>query len=404
MAFSQTQIRKLAGKLPERFVKTRNQRGLTLSYIEGWHVIDEANRVFGFDGWDRETIWSECVWQDGRQDLRACTYCARVRIRVRAGKTLVSREGSGVGHGTGTTLGEAHESALKEAETDATKRALTTFGNLFGLALYDKDQGGVARTNTAHATQNDGAAPNAGAAPVIWTLFSNTGAPLQKFADPQGYCSAAKEALLNSGGLGDLEAFWKVNQSSIAQLRSVWPALKTRHGVHYADVLERLYRQQVLRWEHEDKTRARHEAGGIDKSVLALPAPKRIRDDRHLKYIASLPCLVCGRTPSQAHHLRFAQSRAMGKKVSDEWVVPLCTIHHRALHDVGSEETWWQEHHIDALVEAERLWRVTHPSVDSVASDPRKITQPPVMPGNDTAELPSASVRLDGSNGGGRDA
>ena len=62
------------------------------------------------------------------------------------------------------------------------------------------------------------------------------------------------------------------------------------------------------------KTRARREAGGIDKSVLALAAPKRIRDDQHLKYIASLPCLVCGRTPIQAHHLRFAQSRAMGKK------------------------------------------------------------------------------------------
>ena len=94
MTFSQTQIRKLAGKLPERFVKTRNQRGVALSYVEGWHVIDEANRVFGFDGWDRETIWSECVWQDGRQDPKACTYGVRVRIRVRAGKTVVAREGS----------------------------------------------------------------------------------------------------------------------------------------------------------------------------------------------------------------------------------------------------------------------------------------------------------------------
>ena len=71
MTFSQTQIRKLAGKLPERFVKTRNQRGVALSYVEGWHVIDEANRVFGFDGWDRETIWSECVWQDGRQEPKS---------------------------------------------------------------------------------------------------------------------------------------------------------------------------------------------------------------------------------------------------------------------------------------------------------------------------------------------
>jgi hypothetical protein len=285
-----------------------------------------------------------------------------------------------VGHGTGSTLGDAHESALKEAETDATKRALTTFGNLFGLALYDKDQLGVARIKTDSATQKSGPLP------VIWTLFSSTGAPFQKFDNPQGYCSAAKEALLNSKGLGDLEDFWKANQSSVAQLRSVWPELKTRHGVHYADVLERLYRSQILHWELEDKTRARHDAGTIDKSGLALPALKRIRDEPHLKFIASLPCLVCGRTPSQAHHLRFAQPRAMGKKVSDEWVVPLCMLHHRALHDVGSEETWWQEHKIDALTEAEKLWRQSHP------------VEAPALPEATAQPEPSASVINGGSS------
>jgi hypothetical protein len=252
-------------------------------------------------------------------------------------------------------LGDAHESALKEAETDATKRALTTFGNLFGLALYDKDRAGVARIKLDNPVQNDGALS------VTWTLFSSAGSPLQKFADPKLYCSAAKDALLKSVGLDDLEAFWKVNQSSVSLLRSVWPALKTRHGAHYADVLERLYRLQVLRWNHEDKSRSGHETGVIDKSGLTIPTPKRIRDEPHLKFIASLPCLICGRTPSQAHHLRFAQPRAMGKKASDEYVVPLCVLHHRALHDVGSEETWWQEHHIDALVEAEKFWRQSHP-------------------------------------------
>ncbi|MGH7015089.1 MAG: Rad52/Rad22 family DNA repair protein [Stellaceae bacterium] len=135
MAFTQTQIRKLAGKLHVRFVKARTERGLTLSYVEGWHVIDEANRVFGFDGWDSETISAECVWQDARISPKACSYAVRVRIEVRAGKTVVAREGTGIGHGTGATLGEAHENALKEAETNATKRALVTFGNLFGLAL-----------------------------------------------------------------------------------------------------------------------------------------------------------------------------------------------------------------------------------------------------------------------------
>ena len=142
MAFAENQLKLLDGKLPEKHVKTRVQRGLTLSYIEGWHAIAEANRIFGFDGWDRETIQADCVWQDGRGAIKLCSYTARVRIRVRAGGTIVQRDGSGVGQGSGSTLGEAHESALKEAETDATKRALTTFGNLFGLALYDREQAG----------------------------------------------------------------------------------------------------------------------------------------------------------------------------------------------------------------------------------------------------------------------
>src|SRR5690348_15059637 len=106
MAFSEAQTRLLSGKLNRRHVRSR----------EGWDVIAEANRVFGFEGWDREIVWCECVWEDGRRDPKACAYAARVRIRVRAGDGTVCREGSGVGNGTGPTLGEAHENALKEAE------------------------------------------------------------------------------------------------------------------------------------------------------------------------------------------------------------------------------------------------------------------------------------------------
>ena len=136
MGFSEGQLKLLSGKLNEKHVRTREEKGHTLSYIEGWFAIEEANRIFGFDGWDRETVWADCVWSDARSSPRACAYAVRVRIRVRAGEAVICRDGSGVGHGVGATLGEAHESALKEAETDATKRALTTFGNLFGLALY----------------------------------------------------------------------------------------------------------------------------------------------------------------------------------------------------------------------------------------------------------------------------
>src|SRR5262245_36314596 len=70
----------------------------------------------------------------------------------------------------------------------------------------------------------------------------------------------------------------------------------------------------------------------IDKSVLETGQPRRIRSKQHLRYVATQPCAVCGRTPSHAHHIRHAQPRGLGLKVSDEFTVPLCAIHHRDLH------------------------------------------------------------------------
>ena len=359
MAFTQTQVRKLAGKLPERFVKTRTERGMTLSYVEGWHVIDEANRVFGFDGWDRETVAAECVWQDGRISPRACSYAVRVRIRVRAGKTIVSREGTGLGHGTGATLGEAHESALKEAETDATKRALITFGNLFGLALYDKEQAGVQRAKAA--------ARDSSPAPVAWTLLQ-TDQPPKPYETPQQFCSAAKDALRQAKSVSALAALWAGNAPAIAQLRAIRPELRTRSGVHYADVLEGLYRQQYGLLEQGTPETQTSDAPPSENTDVAIIIPRRLRDPAHLKYVASLPCLICGRTPAHAHHLRFVQPRSLGSKPSDEWTVPLCPIHHRALHDAGREEEWWQAKGIDAKAEAEKLWRTTHPAAVVLAA------------------------------------
>jgi recombination DNA repair RAD52 pathway protein len=105
MAFAEHQLKLLDSKLPEKHVKTRTQKGLTLSYIEGWHAIAEANRIFGFDGWDRVTLSADCIWQDGRGTTKLCAYTARVRIPVRAGETVVERDGSGSGHGRGGDLG-----------------------------------------------------------------------------------------------------------------------------------------------------------------------------------------------------------------------------------------------------------------------------------------------------------
>jgi ERF superfamily len=98
---------------------------------------------------------------------------------------------------------------------------------------------------------------------------------------------------------------------------------------------------------------------GIDKSVLAVSAPRRYRNKEHLRYVTLQPCLLCARKPSDAHHLRFVQPRALGRKASDEFAVPLCRIHHRAAHRASDERAWWKAAGIDPLKIARKLWRDT---------------------------------------------
>ena len=100
---------------------------------------------------------------------------------------------------------------------------------------------------------------------------------------------------------------------------------------------------------------------GIDKSALSLPEPRRIRDRKHVRAVAQQPCLVCGRQPADPHHLRFAQSRALSRRASDEFTVPLCRGHHREVHRCGDEAAWWRGQGIDALGVARALWLESHP-------------------------------------------
>jgi hypothetical protein len=117
------------------------------------------------------------------------------------------------------------------------------------------------------------------------------------------------------------------------------------------------------------KNRPRSKA--IDKSVLPLPEPRRVRDRDHVKSVAKQPCLICGRRPADAHHLRYAQSRALGRKVSDELTVPLCRGHHREVHRCGAEAAWWRKAGVDPIDTARALWLETHPlpSQDNVPAD-----------------------------------
>ena len=107
--------------------------------------------------------------------------------------------------------------------------------------------------------------------------------------------------------------------------------------------------------EHVNNAVAWH----IDKSALTLNEPRRYRDRAHLRFVSAQPCLICGRRPSDAHHLRFAQPPAMGRRVSDEYVVPLCRSHHRVLHRHGDEAAWWKANKLDPAVVASELWQRT---------------------------------------------
>ncbi|MFY9819594.1 MAG: Rad52/Rad22 family DNA repair protein [Pseudolabrys sp.] len=307
MGFSTKQVQALRSSLDARQVCTREVNGRDLSYIAGWFAISEANRIFGFDGWSRETVETRCVLTRENRGTFVAVYVAKVRITVQAKGATVIREGHGSGEGRGTSPGEVHDIALKAAETDATKRAFATFGKAFGLELYRQNQ--IPGSQTAPTP-----AENALAATRFGSHPDNT-TPIPR---PSNYYGRRQNPPL---------------KQLLAQSLSPAPPLAP----------------------------SAPSLGKIDKSVLALAEPKRRRDKAHLRFVASQPCLVCGRQPSDPHHLRFAQTRALGVKVSDEFTVPLCRGHHRQLHQSGDEVAWWQGFKIEALQVARRLWEQTHP-------------------------------------------
>jgi hypothetical protein len=210
--------------------------------------------------------------------------------------------------------GEVHNIALKAAETDATKRALATFGKPFGLELY---------------------------------RGSKTAKPLPSIPVP-----------------ADARIGFHPDDTTPI------PRPTRYYGRRYNQLSEH-FRDERRRAEAEGPTAPPLAPAlpppRIDKSALPLAKPKRLRDKAHLKFVASQPCLICGRQPCDPNHLRFARPRAIGLKVSDEFIVPLCRGHHRQLHQAGNEEAWWEGLKINALATAKQLWEQTHPKSVAVA-------------------------------------
>jgi hypothetical protein len=343
MPFSAKQVRALRRKPDHRHVRTRQAHdGRQFSYLEGWYAISEANRIFGFDGWSRETVESRCVLARENKGIFLAVYIARVRLTVVAEGTTIIREGHGTGEGRGMSPGEVHDIALKAAETDATKRALATFGKPFGLELY---RGGkpvaaekplpslppIARNEPRHMFNHEAQTASAhnqrvaASAPVGFHPDDTTPIPR-----PSRFYGRRQDLVSRERAQGrrclNAESRPSVDDSIILPLSS--PTLVP---------------------------------APIDKSLLTLAEPKRLRDKAHLKFVASQSCLVCGRQPSDPHHLRFAQARAIGLKVSDEFTVPLCRGHHRELHQAGNEPAWWEKLNIKPLEVAKGLWEQTHP-------------------------------------------
>jgi DNA recombination protein Rad52 len=346
MGFSAKQVQSLRRNVDSRHVRTREANGRELSYIEGWHAISEANRIFGFDGWSRETLESRCVHARENRGSFLAVYTARVRITVHADGATIIREGHGTGEGRGMSPGEAHDFALKAAETDATKRALATFGKPFGLELYRS--GRIA-------------------------------APQKPQPSPRGQMGA-------EGRLG----FHPDDTTPI-------PRPSHYYGRRHQSSTRVFFRCGVTSSERQAPTAPPPPPSApsiipdrIDKSQLTIAEPKRLRDKAHLKFIASQACLICGRQPSDPHHLRFAQPRAIGLKVSDEFTVPLCRGHHRQLHQAGNEVAWWDNQKINALEIAKALWddsRLRTVPATKAYQQQAPTNSPSVVPHEDASKL-----------------
>jgi hypothetical protein len=278
-------------------------------------------------------------------------YIAKVRITVVAGGATVIREGHGTGQGHGSSPGEVHDMALKAAETDATKRALATFGKPFGLALY----GSGKTAPSPISVESERATSDHGRPRPMVPLPPDDTTPIPR---PSRYYGRRQDVVTR-------------DRAQARRQQRLAPSPNTSIVPAAGDLV----------------------ASRIDKSALTIAEPRRLRDKTHLRFVASKPCLVCGHQPCDPHHLRFAQPRALGLKVSDEFTVPLCRNHHRALHQAGNELAWWHNVHIKPLEIAKTLWDESRTMIVQVAAQAYGQPAPSETPQNGasqaTSELPN---------------
>jgi hypothetical protein len=206
--------------------------------------------------------------------------------------------------------------------------------------------------------------------------------PSRPALEPKASAALREKLTVELDGIGSSEEAANWAHRVLHAKNSLTPADAKHVEQAFQSKLTILEPQNQLTSGHEEvrtqrrRPKTRRQSAVIDKTVLALSAPRRIRDRDHVKSVAKQSCLVCGRRPADAHHLRFAQSPALGRKVSDEFTVPLCRGHHREVHRCGDEAAWWEKTGINPTAVARVLWLKTHP-LPSAISQGLKIQNEP---------------------------
>jgi hypothetical protein len=226
------------------------------------------------------------------------------------------------------------------------------------------------KADNGHGRLNGSAASAASATKPVYATKRSTGpapAIVHPSLDVQASAELRDRLLADINGLNDAEAAALWAKRMLPQKNSLTAAdaqrLEDAFQVRLASIVPPADVEAPPPSERPGARRKRRQAKAqtIDKGALALPEPRRIRDKEHLRFVAKQPCLVCGRVPSDPHHLRSSQPPALGRKVSDEFTVPLCRGHHREVHRCGDEAAWWSKTGIDPIVQARTLWLATHP-------------------------------------------
>jgi ERF superfamily protein len=273
-----------------------------------------------------------------------------------------------------TLVGIAGEDDLDAPDLQTTPPASTTRGTVAGIANGHGSANGHLTGETASRTSQDKRRPAAARSSA-------------SDARKPAFLSPTDSAALRDRMLGEVDVITSADDGALWAYHN----LRAKNGLSAADAqaIETAFQARLSalaapegaaketgraigraaasasRIAHSaNKRRAKTRKGhspAIDKAVLAFPEPRRIRDREHVRFVAKQPCLVCGRVPCDPHHLRFAQSRALGRKVSDEFTVPLCRGHHREVHRCGDETAWWNTTNIDPSAAARGLWLKTHP-------------------------------------------